>query len=488
MSIFFNQRPDGINPSAQFYNGQANISTSSTSSPFTALDGRTFAERYAKTQGIFIKIRNHYEAGSDPADYVNSRTVTGSLIDQASNQGLHLGNITLGCDTGTGGGFEDNTELVFVSLQDKWDGTFTGGTVSSGQDPFGQGVSQAERWYFVATQFNSSTDITLYVIDPDNGNLLLTLQDTELTPSSASTTASTQFKLSGAINADAATDESDGLYLGEVLIWDESVPLAELQAFAQVGFGVINRPQNLILDWNFLVDWRGTNALDTIDDKSASNATGTFGKAFGQGTTGWDNFSTDNPVPVFIPSISGNEHDVLELSIFSGTAGTCYFGTYPSGATAPTEAEIVAGTGALSTGSILLDGVSVIPASASQPDTGTDYVCYLVQDENDLGSYGPVIPLAYTSATKYSETVVDIDDTALVNLSAIQYTWYDSTDFDNLGTAKTTGTVEVTDGAALLEITLPTSITTAKGSDGTMVLKVDDGGTVRTAAHVVTVK
>ncbi len=486
MSIFFNQLTDGTN-TAQFFNGQANISTSTTSSPFTSLDGLTFAQRYPKTFGVYVKGKNHYEYTTTDK-YANNRRIVCNLIDQASFQGWQLFTADITCDQGTGGGFTDKPTRVVQSLQDKWDGTSSGGTVISGNNPFGQGVSQTDRWFFIAAKFNSPSDITTYMIDPDNGNVLLTLQDTDLTTSTASTTSSTQFKMHGVFSTDTNTDRSDGFYVGEALLWDEGLSLSELQAFAQVGFGHINRPQNLILDWNFLLDWRGTNATDTIDDKSNSGATGTFGKAFGQVTTGWDNFSTDNPVPVFIPQIADNQHDVLNLSIFSGVAGECYFSVYAANATAPTEAEIVAGSG-LTNGSVTLDGTSTLSTSVAQPDTGTDYIIYLVQDENDAGSYGPIVPIEYTSSTKYSEIITDIEGTETTNLTNIKYKWFDSTDLSALGSSTADGTTEVTDGTGLLEVTLPNGLaTTAKGSQGTLMLQVDDGGTVKTAYHIVTVK
>lgn len=489
MSIFFNQRASAGNPdTGQFYNGSASLSTSTTSSPFTTLDGRTFAQRYPITFGVYMKAENHYQAGFTPERYAFSRTITGTFIDQALNRGARLLSTDLGCDDGAGGSFDTVATVIYQSLQDKWDGVFSGGTVASAQNPFGAGVSQTGRWFFIAAQFNSPSDIVSFIIDPDDGAVLLTQQKTDTIPSTSDTTAATQFKLSGAFSTDTTDDVDNGLSIGEALLWDEQVSLAELQAFAQVGFGHINRPQNLILDWNFLIDWRATNALDTIDDKSPSGATGTFNKAFGQLNTGWNNFSTDNPVPVFIPTISGNEHDVLELSIFSGTAGTCYFGIYPAAATPPTEAEIVAGTNALSTNSILLDGSSSFPATIAQPDTGTAYVCYLVQDENDSGAYGPIIPLAYTSATKYSQNVGNAAGDRWVNKTGIRWAWFDEVEPQNWGSPRAKGSGESVDADGLLEITLPLSISTPKGGRGTMALYAtfDDGE--QAAYHPVTVK
>ena len=483
-----------------FFTGTKGIRTSTTSSPFTSFDGLAFADRYPLTIFSFFKFNNYFNAGSSQPSsaYVTRRTAYGRWADGTANQMDSTLDVEL--DTGVvsgSGAFDDVDNTMYTGASDRWDGNFASQTIQMlevfGPDgPDEYAASSAGRWLAFAQVYSSESLRTEYLIDPSDGTVVFTNIRTDTQTSTSLLTSQTSFRyaLQSTINKTFGGDydRDDGAYIGEVCVWRRDISQADLQAFAQVGFASINEPTDLVVDWNFLVDWRTDSSTDTINDSSPYGATGEFETSFGYTTSPWNNFSTDNPVPVFIPQITDNQHDVLNLDIFSGIAGECYFSVYAANATAPTEAEIVAGSG-LTNGSVTLDGINTSSTSVAQPDTGTVYIIYLVQDENDAGSYGPIVPIEYTSSTKYSEIITDIEGTETTNLNNIKYKWYDSTDLSALGSSTADGTTEVTDGTGLLEITLLDGVTTtAKGSQGTMMLQVDDGGTIKTAYHIVTVK
>lgn len=483
-----------------FSNTTKGIITSTTSSPFTSLDGLTFADRYPLTILSFFKFNNYFNSGSSQPStaYASRRIAYGRWIDGSANQmdsNLDV-DLDIGIVTGSGA-FDNVNNTMFSAATDRWDGNFEAETIQN-TDVFGLdgdnafSASSSGRWLVFAQVYSSASLRTEYLIDPSDGTVIFTNTRTDVQTSTSLLTSQTAFRyaLGTTINKSFGGDydRDDGAYIGEVCVWRRDISQSDLQAFAQVGFASINEPTDLVLDWNFLVDWRTDSSTDTINDSSTYGATGTFETSFGYTTSPWNNFSTDNPVPVFIPQITDNQHDTLGLDIFSGVAGECYFSVYAANATAPTEAEIVAGSG-LTNGNVTLDGTNTFSTSVAQPDTGTDYILYLVQDENDAGSYGPIVPIEYTSSTKYSEIITDIEGTETTNLNNIKYKWFDSTDLSALGSSTADGTTEVTDGTGLLEITLPDGVTTtAKGSQGTMMLQVDDGGTIKTAYHIVTVK
>ena len=333
-----------------------------------------------------------------------------------------------------------------------------------------------DKWYFIAASYFSASYRRVTVHDPIDGSLIGQVLDTA--------NSSTLDITSGVLGIGAQFFDSLGMEttVAEMCTWREFMDLADLAAFSQVGFAATNRPTNLMQDLNFIYNWQSTGDPLVVEDN------GPYGMDATLPSTTDIVYTPESPVPVFITDLSNMEFNEITYLMFSVQAGSAYAALYPSGTVRPPNADIVAGTGALASGSVALDGAAPLNLTLTLPNTDTAYVVYFAQDIGDGGSNYNEESSTFTSPTKYSETVVDIDDTALASLTAISYAWYDSTDFSNLGSAKTTGTAEVTDGSALLEITLPTSITTAKGSDGTMVLKVDDGGTVRTAAHVVTVK
>jgi hypothetical protein len=473
------------------------IKTSTTSSPYTSLDGLSFADRYPLTMFSFFKFNNHFNTVLGEG-YVTRRAAYARWIDGPSNQ--MDSDIELNLDSGivtNSGAFDLVNNTITTGASDRWAGNFTSDTLIM-YDNFGPdgnnafSASSSGRWLAFAQVYVSDTIKKEYLIDPSDGTIIFTNTRSELQTSTSLLTSQTSFRYALNISAPSESGDPDGVdgaYIGEVCVWRRELSQSDLQAFAQVGFASINEPTDLVVDWNFLVDWRSTSSADTINDSSTYGATGTF-ETFPLWYTAspWNNFSTDNPVPVFIPQITDNQHDTLSLDIFSGVAGECYFSIYAANATAPTEAEIVAGSG-LTNGNITLDGTNTVSTSIAQPDTGTDYIIYFVQDENDAGSYGPIVPKEYTSSTKYSEIITDIEGTETTNLNNIKYKWYDSTDLSALGSSTADGTTEVTDGTGLLEITLLDGVTaTAKGSQGTMMLQVDDGGTIKTAYHIVTVK
>lgn len=352
-------------------------------------------------------------------------------------------------------------------------------------------IAADEKWLAIAmTSTLPAGEVTVYLIDPEDGTILYTESDTDVQDGNAHPfiggtppNGNSHFvRLGGQDPNNVVTNTDEDYKLGEFCIWHVLKTPAQLQAFAQVGFAAINEPVGLVLDWNFMLDWRNNDPA-VITDQSGNGNHGVISD------TGIQNqFSTDNPVPVFIPQQTSNEHDISTFNIFSGTAGALYMGVYARNATAPTAAALVAGTGALTTATDTLDGINTKDVDIAQPDTGADYTVYFVQDTTGSGDYSEVYEFDYTSPTKYSETVGTYQNEPLASITAIEYSWFDSVDFDNLGPAKVTGNTEVTDASGLLEITLPTNISTAKGSQGVMSLKVVSGGKTRTGSHIATVK
>ena len=421
--------------------------------------------------------------------YAPFRFGTGSPTFQFPSVGCNLSlDFTMSTTTQTSGASLSLDAAQVVTDDDG--GTFT--TDARALDTIlANVIASDEQWLAVACVSSlPSGVITSYIIDPADGTVLFSGTDTDVQNGSASPFVGATppdgslsiARIGGRAPNYVVTNTDFDYKLAEMCIWHGAKTQAELQAFAQVGFAAVNEPTDLVLDWNFMLNWGATDQT-TIPDQSGNGNTGDIIDVSSQ-----TQFFTDNPVPVFIPQLTGNEHDEITVNLFSGNSGTVYGGVYPRAATAPTDAELVAGTGALSTSTVTLDGIVTSDITLTQPDTGTLYTVYFVQDTTGGGAYTEVFELDYQSPTKYSETLIDIDGVSLDSITAIEYSWYDSTDFNNLGSAKITGTVEVTNGSGLLETTLPTTITTAKGSDGTMVLKVDDAGTIRTAAHIVTVK
>lgn len=333
-----------------------------------------------------------------------------------------------------------------------------------------------DKWYFIAASYFSATYRRVTVHDPIDGSLIGQTLDT--------TNSSTLGITSGVLGIGAQFFGSLGMEttVAEMCTWREFMDLADLAAFSQVGFAATNRPTNLMQDLNFIYNWQSTGDPLVVEDNGPYSMDATL-----PSTTDIE-YTPESPVPVFITDLSNIKFNEVTYLMFSVQAGSAYAALYPSGTARPSNADIVAGTGALASGSVALDGTAPLDLTLTLPNTDTAYVVYFAQDIGDGGSNYNEESSTFTSPTKYSETVVDIDDASLNNKTGIEYAWYDSVDFNNLGNVKTSGTAEVTNGSGLLEITLPTTITTAKGADGTMVLKVDDAGTIRTAAHIVTVK
>jgi hypothetical protein len=177
----------------------------------------------------------------------------------------------------------------------------------------------------------------------------------------------------------------------------------------------------------------------------------------------------------------------MTVALFSATTGTAKMSAYPAGTPQPTEEEIFAGATAVETISVEPDGASEVTGVFTNLVTGTDYVIYSVQDDGQ-GGYGPVASFVFTTPTKYSEIITDVTGAEVTGQSGIQWAWFDEENPSTLTTAVTQGVAELTDATGLLEITLPTSISTPKGSKGTMVLRADWGGGVQTASHLVEVK
>lgn len=381
-------------------------------------------------------------------------------------------------------GNQTNNFSVTTSGQTLGQGDFLAGSLDT--DP---------RWYCFAMSFDPQVaQVIAYIIEPTTGTLLYKAASPIVAPDlllppyvDQAFPDSTQYIRAevvgnSSVNGHANDWLTNGcMMVGEIAYWEDVVSESEFITLAQKGFAHLNRPTNLSFDWNMMLDWGGgTN----IPDLSGNGYDGQMAD-----TLMPSSFSTDNPVPVFIVQETGNEHDVLTLDLFSGIAGECRWGVYPRGHAEPTPADVWNGVApATSTGSVVLDGASSSQVNIAQPDTGTDYDIYFTQDETGGGVYTEVTKFQYTSPTKYSELITDVTGTSVGAQTGIQWAWFDEENPSQLTTAVTQGTAEITDGTGLLEITLPTTILTPKGSKGTMVLRADWGGGVQTASHLAEVK
>lgn len=356
-------------------------------------------------------------------------------------------------------------------------------------------IAADEKWLAVAaTSTLPAGEVTMYLIDPEDGSVLYTETDVDLQNGSAHPfvggtppDGNSHFvRLGGQAPNNVVTNTSYDYKLGEMCLWHVAKTQAQLQALAQVGFAAINEPDGLILDWNFMLDWRVGNDSQVID-RSGNGNHGTISDASIR-----QQYFTDNPVPVFIPQITSIEHNEVVIDVFSGTSGFTAAGVWPAAAT-PTAQEIYDGTGAVAAVDYQqLDGINNVVFTLPHANTGTAYKAWFVQDTSDGGlTFTEPQYIAYTSAFKYSEDLITAKEVALGSKVNIKWEWYDSAS-PPLGNPKASGSTESTDANGLLEVTLPTSISTVKGEVGTMVLylseSTESGLKESTAYHLAEVK
>ena len=356
----------------------------------------------------------------------------------------------------------------------------------------------ANGWFCMASTLDATTgDFTFYAIDPADGTILYKniynwpIPNAPAYPYDGRTRGANNFVLPfkfrrSSNNGTVLNSHTHDMLLAEWDYWEGTAKTeAELVALSQIGFAETNLPQDLVFSINWMRDWRLDGNPTQTDDASGNgnHALITFDHAY----------SLDNPVPVFLMREASAEHDYVEVGLFSASTGTTRICAYPSGTAQPSDADIFNGVGAVSSIVVQPDGIVEGLYQLSGLDTGTEYELFAIQDEQDLGSYGSVAKITVNTPYKYSETVGNVSGNPWISKTGIQWSWFDSTDTNSLGSASASGTLsstpsEETDANGLLEITLPTSISTAKGGQGTMVLRADFDGAVQTASHIVTVK
>ncbi len=358
------------------------------------------------------------------------------------------------------------------------------------------GTPIKDKWLFIASKGDLTTGTgSITVIDPEDGTVLdhQTVSNGRLLSDPIFDTVDNDIA-GNTFNLSADSNHPNGspvhtdwtVQVAEIDVWNDIKSTAELQAFAQVGFADINLNTNLQLSWNFMRNWEAVSGskyqvLCATGDNNTGNFTGTIP------TTSFM-YTLDNPVPVFLLRSTDNEHDYTRFGVFTAATGTTKVSVYTSGTAQPSKADIFNGVGAVSQTTLTPDGVSEAFGDASGLTTGTDYVAYAVQDEFDLGSYGPVATTNFTTPTKYSEIITDVEGNIAANGLGIEWAWFDAQLPQNMNNPAASGIQESTDANGLLEITLPTSVATAKGSKGTMVLRAEWLSGESSAAHIVTVK
>lgn len=333
-----------------------------------------------------------------------------------------------------------------------------------------------ERWFFVVAQYSSNNFRGITVIDPSDGAILKNALDGQ------SAAGFNRGNILGLSLRLGRSNLQPKMVIAEIVSWREVVPITELQAFAQVGFAATNRPANLLQDINFIYNWQNTGAANEVEDR------GPHGMDVVLPTDPNVVYVTDSPVPVFIVILDNLGPSSADYSLFSVQPGTGYLGAWPAGTPRPSDEDIVAGIDAVTTVSGYMDGVNNTNVSLPLADTGTTYEIYGVQDINDAGTDFNSYTGNVTSPTKYSQNVASAAGDRWVNKTGIRWAWFDDIEPQNFSSPAAKGSGESVDSDGLLEITLPSSISTPKGSRGTMVLYAtfDDGE--QTAYHPVTVK
>jgi hypothetical protein len=355
-----------------------------------------------------------------------------------------------------------------------------------------------DRWIVQAFTFDyQSKTFWNYIIDPSDGTVLQ--KRTVITPNDYSGAAhstlpvpsdpdcklsfSTVYSNNNNGGSQAYTDYD--ILLGEIDYWGRALSEAELVAFSQVGFAEVNSPTDLIFSANFMRNWSATSGTKQEVISSGGSPSNVWVSSRDVNSL---YYVLDNPVPVYLLREINSEHDFIELGLFSATAGTARVSAYPAGTPTPSESDIFNGVGAASQLTLQPDGLAEVTGSMTGLDTGTEYVLYSVQDELDGGSFSTIAEVTINTPTKYSEIITDVTGAEVTNQTGIQWAWFDEENPSTLSSPSTQGVAELTDATGLLEITLPTSISTPKGSKGTMVLRADWGGSVQTASHVAEVK
>ena len=370
-------------------------------------------------------------------------------------------------------------------------------------DSGGGGENINNRWLFIANTFDIVTgESVIYIYDPSNGALLDSVTGTNA-PDTASTPYNVvssgpasnaflrfEYQIDQAItplNLKSERHTDWDVMLAEYSLWERKLTPAELSAYSQVGFAEVNAATGLVLDFNFMRDWRPTsttqvqstvNPLDIMTFNSEHNVT----------------YRTDAPVPVYLLSEgTTKEFDNFSFDLFSASSGTAKIGAWPSGTSQPSDADIFNGVGAVEIITVQPDGINELTASLTTLTTGTSYEIFSIQDEGDLGSYGAVASLTITTPFKFSELILDREGNAWESRTDVKWSWFDSTDTASLGSPSAEGSLETTAaGTGLCEATLPTSISTAKGAEGTLLISftedTGEGPVVRTGYKIATVK
>lgn len=358
------------------------------------------------------------------------------------------------------------------------------------------GTPVKDKWLFIGATADINTGtLTQYIIDPDDGTTIaadtisngLLISDPTFDKVDNDIAGNNLIFATDASHPNGSPVHTDWtMQVAEYDIWLDVKTESELQAFAQVGFADINLNTNLALSWNFMRNWEAISGSKyQVLCATGDNNTGNFR---GNLDPSRFTYTLDNPVPVFLLRTTASEHDYTGFGIFSAATGTAKISVYPSGTPTPSKADIFNGVNAIAQATLQPDGVTEALTNIGGLTTSTDYVAYAVQDEYDVGTYGTISTSTFTTPTKYSEIITDVTGASVGAQTGIQWAWFDSVDPDALGSPSAQGTAEVTDGTGLLEITLPTSISTAKGSQGTMVLRSDWDSEIQSASHIVAVK
>jgi hypothetical protein len=483
--------------------GNNNVYRSKDGSPFEQQHhGKSLPELASYTTGLFVKARHMLsEESGGSSNTVVYRKATAYLYPWRGSTGAFntysSNNIMVTSEAGSprsyGSSFAHSLPYAFGST----DADITSNDATQSDTVAWENQDFRDRWLFIGGTFDyASKTISNYIIDPSDGSVLQ--ERSTLDPSDYSTALHSEVATSaiGDLTWTLQTGYSNytggvqsytdyDLLIAEWSVWQRALTKAELVAYSQVGFAEINAPTDLGFSFNFMRDWSATSGSKQ-EVFSSVNPADILLSTY---TDEQLNYVLDNPVPVYLLNQTSSEPDGIDLSLFSAVNGTAKVSAYPSGTAQPTDADIFNGVGAVSTLTLQPDGLGDVTGTMTGLVTGTEYVLYSVQDELDGGgTYGSVASVTLTTPTKYSENISDVAGTSVGAQTGIQWAWFDSVDPDTLGNPSAQGTAEVTDATGLLEVTLPTTISTAKGSQGTMVLRSDWGGSTQTASHLVEVK
>lgn len=202
---------------------------------------------------------------------------------------------------------------------------------------------------------------------------------------------------------------------------------------------------------------------------------------------GWE-FDEDGPkAPLNLSGVTTKStgHDFLYQGV---TSGTIYGVRWENGATAPTNAEIINGTGAgfleHASGAVAKGGQVSLQFSGGNSFTEYDY--YFVHVDGASTEYRDLSDPNYTTSGGVTLQLADTSEVTHLNLTGINWAWFDGTDAGLFTSPTDKGQGLSTDDTGNITFHLPNSSLLA-GQSGTLVLDCIDGPDTYSGSYILAV-